>query len=63
MQDNAPVTRTEYDALNAKLTRLETLLRDYLMKRREEAIIEMSHIEDAYRLPRTKEKRVRVGGD
>ena len=56
MQDSEAVTRTELTAVDARL-------RDYMIKRRELLIIELSYIEDELKLPRTKEKRVKYGGD
>lgn len=50
-------------ASSREMTALENRVRDYMLKRRELLIIELSYIEDELRMPRTKEKRVRVGGD
>lgn len=57
MPDSAPVTRTEYDALIAKVARLENLLRDYMLRERETAILTFNHVEAAFKMPRTKESR------
>lgn len=63
MSDDVFATVSEFAALRARVNALENLLRDYLLKERETAIMTMSQIEDGLRLPRTKEKRIRNGGD
>jgi hypothetical protein len=63
MQDSTPVSRAEYDALRAQVYSLENLLKEYLQKERETAIMTFSQIEDALKMGRTKEKRIRYGGD
>lgn len=45
--------RSEIDKLQGRVARLETLLRDYLMKRRELELNELAFIEDAVRVTRT----------
>jgi len=57
MTDNLPVTRAEYDALAAEVVELRNLLRDYLMKERETAILIFNNVETSLNLPRTKESR------
>ena len=57
LPDSNPVTRAEYDALRAEIVRLENLLRDYLLRERETAILTFNHVETAMKLPRTKESR------
>jgi hypothetical protein len=57
MSDNVPVTRADYDALSARVNWLENMLRDYLLRERETAILTFNHVETALKLPRTKESR------
>lgn len=51
--------RTELERLAQRLSRLENVIVSYMLKQRELAIIDMSHIEDELSMPRTKEKRER----
>jgi hypothetical protein len=57
MSDNVPVTRADYDALSARVNWLENMLRDYLLRERETAILTFNHVETSLKLPRTKESR------
>lgn len=55
--DPVILTRGEYDALEDRIAALERFVKDFLVKRRELAIIEMGDIEQRLGMPRTKEKR------
>lgn len=59
MQDNAlaPVNPSEFAALRARVNALENLLREYMLRERETAILTFNHVETALKLERTKESR------
>lgn len=51
------LSKGEYDDLVNRVDALERFVKDFLVKRRELAIIEMGDIEQRLGMPRTKEKR------
>lgn len=51
------LTKGEYDDLVHRIAALERFVKEFLVKRRELAIIEMGDIEQRLGMPRTKEKR------
>lgn len=55
--DSVILSKGEYDDLVNRIAALERFVKDFLVKRRELAIIEMGDIEQRLGLPRTKEKR------
>jgi len=55
--DSAIMNTREYQELAQRVAVLESFIRDFLIKRRELAIIEMGDIEQRLGMPRTKEKR------
>lgn len=54
---SATINVVEYEALVMRVATLESLIREFMIKQRELAIIEMSDIEQRLGMPRTKEKR------
>lgn len=55
--DSAIMNSREYQELAQRVTVLESFIRDFLIKQRELAIIQMGDIEQRLGMPRTKEKR------
>lgn len=58
-QPTITIPATEYEDMKRRLAHLERIVRDYMMRCRESSIQEMSHVEDALELPRTKPKKNR----
>lgn len=56
-RESVIINRNEYDTLVSRVATLETLVKEFLFKQRELAIIQMGDIEDRLGMPRTKEKR------
>lgn len=55
--DSAILESREYQELLHRVVTLETFVREFLVKQREIAIIQMGDIENRLGMPRTKEKR------